>query len=39
VILLSEPLSLLQIAGGALIAAGILAVRRRAPQKLLESGP
>jgi drug/metabolite transporter (DMT)-like permease len=39
VILLSEPLSLLQIVGGALIAAGILAVRRRAPQKLLESGP
>ena len=39
VILLSEPLSLLQIAGGALIAVGILAVRRRAPQKLLESGP
>jgi drug/metabolite transporter (DMT)-like permease len=31
VILLSEPLSLLQIAGGALIAVGILAVRRRAP--------
>jgi drug/metabolite transporter (DMT)-like permease len=30
VILLSEPLSLLQIAGGALIALGILAVRRRA---------
>jgi drug/metabolite transporter (DMT)-like permease len=39
VILLSEPLSLLQIVGGALIAVGILAVRRRAPQKLLESGP
>jgi drug/metabolite transporter (DMT)-like permease len=31
VILLSEPLSALQIAGGALIALGILAVRRRAP--------
>jgi drug/metabolite transporter (DMT)-like permease len=31
VILLSEPLSWLQIAGGALIALGILAVRRRAP--------
>lgn len=31
VILLSEPLSWLQIAGGALIAFGILAVRRRAP--------
>lgn len=31
VILLSEPLSLLQIAGGVLIALGILAVRRRAP--------
>ncbi len=30
VILLSEPLSLLQIVGGALIAAGILVVRRRA---------
>jgi drug/metabolite transporter (DMT)-like permease len=40
VILLSEPLSLLQIAGGALIAVGILAVRRRAPApKLIESGP
>jgi len=31
VILLSEPLSWLQIAGGALIALGILAVRRRTP--------
>lgn len=31
VILLSEPLSVLQIAGGALIATGILVVRRRAP--------
>jgi drug/metabolite transporter (DMT)-like permease len=31
VILLSEPLSWLQIAGGVLIALGILAVRRRAP--------
>jgi drug/metabolite transporter (DMT)-like permease len=31
VILLSEPLSLLQITGGALIGAGILVVRRRAP--------
>ena len=31
VILLSEPLSALQIAGGVLIALGILAVRRRAP--------
>jgi drug/metabolite transporter (DMT)-like permease len=31
VVLLSEPLSWLQIAGGALIAVGILAVRRRAP--------
>ncbi|HEX4745290.1 MAG TPA: DMT family transporter [Gaiellaceae bacterium] len=31
VVLLSEPLSILQIAGGALIAAGILAARRRAP--------
>jgi drug/metabolite transporter (DMT)-like permease len=31
VILLSEPLSWLQIAGGVLIAFGILAVRRRAP--------
>jgi drug/metabolite transporter (DMT)-like permease len=40
VILLSEPLGLLQIAGGVLIATGILAVRRRAPApKLLESGP
>ncbi len=31
VVLLSEPLSLLQIAGGMLIAVAILAVRRRAP--------
>jgi drug/metabolite transporter (DMT)-like permease len=31
VILLSEPLSALQVAGGLLIALGILAVRRRAP--------
>ena len=31
VVLLSEPLSLLQIAGGMLIAIAILAVRRRAP--------
>jgi drug/metabolite transporter (DMT)-like permease len=31
VLLLSEPLSLLQVAGGVLIAAGILAARRRAP--------
>jgi len=31
VVLLSEPLSWLQVAGGALIAVGILAVRRRAP--------
>jgi drug/metabolite transporter (DMT)-like permease len=31
VILLSEPLSWLQIAGGVLIALGLLAVRRRAP--------
>jgi len=30
-VLLSEPLSLLQVAGGVLIAAGILVVRRRAP--------
>ena len=40
VILLSEPLNLLQIAGGVLIALGILAVRRRTPApKLVESGP
>jgi drug/metabolite transporter (DMT)-like permease len=41
VILLSEPLSWLQVAGGVLIALGILAVRRRAPtaQPALESGP
>jgi drug/metabolite transporter (DMT)-like permease len=32
VILLSEPLGLLQVLGGLLIAAGILAVRRRAPE-------
>lgn len=38
VILLSEPLSLLQVLGGALIAAGILVARRRAPSPL-ESGP
>ena len=31
VVLLSEPLSWLQIAGGVLIALGILVVRRRAP--------
>lgn len=31
VVLLSEPLSLLQVVGGALIAAGILFVRRRTP--------
>jgi len=31
VVLLSEPLSWLQVAGGVLIAAGILVVRRRAP--------
>ena len=39
VILLSEPLSLLQVAGGVLIAAGILVVRRRspAPTRNLES--
>ena len=31
VVLLSEPLSILQVVGGALIAAGILVVRRRTP--------
>jgi drug/metabolite transporter (DMT)-like permease len=41
VILLSEPLSWLQVAGGLLIALGILVVRRRAPapRPALESGP
>jgi drug/metabolite transporter (DMT)-like permease len=41
VILLSEPLSWLQVAGGMLIALGILVVRRRAPaaRPALESGP
>ena len=41
VILLSEPLSAIQVAGGVLIAAGILVVRRRAPSDpgSLESGP
>ena len=34
VILLSEPLGLLQIMGGVLIALGILVVRRRAPVPL-----
>jgi drug/metabolite transporter (DMT)-like permease len=42
VILLSEPLSWLQVAGGVLIAVGILAVRRRAPARearaVVESG-
>jgi drug/metabolite transporter (DMT)-like permease len=33
VILLSEPLSLLQVVGGVLIAAGILVVRRRTPTR------
>jgi drug/metabolite transporter (DMT)-like permease len=37
VILLSEPLSALQIAGGVLIAVGILFVRRR-PSPRLDSG-
>ena len=39
VVLLSEPLSLLQVAGGVLIAVGILAVRRRASPRpvVLES--
>jgi len=31
VVLLNEPLTLLQVLGGALIAVGILIVRRRAP--------
>jgi drug/metabolite transporter (DMT)-like permease len=41
VILLSEPLSWLQAAGGMLIALGILVVRRRGPvaRPALESGP
>ena len=43
VILLSEPLGLLQIAGGVLIAGGILVARRRGPEpratQVLESGP
>ena len=41
VILLSEPLSALQVAGGVLIGVGILLARRRAPvaQGVLESGP
>jgi drug/metabolite transporter (DMT)-like permease len=41
VILLSEPLSWLQIAGGVLIALGILFVRRQAPERppVVESGP
>jgi drug/metabolite transporter (DMT)-like permease len=43
VILLSEPLGLLQVLGGILIAAGILVARRRAPDpeeaQVLESGP
>ncbi len=39
VILLSEPLSVLQILGGVLIAAGILVARRRAQEPPLESGP
>jgi drug/metabolite transporter (DMT)-like permease len=33
VILLSEPLSLLQVVGGVLIGAGILVVRRRTPAR------
>jgi drug/metabolite transporter (DMT)-like permease len=37
VVLLSEPLGLLQILGGILIAAGLVVARRRAP--VLESGP
>ena len=39
VVLLSEPLSWLQVAGGVLIAVGILAVRRRASPRpvVLES--
>jgi drug/metabolite transporter (DMT)-like permease len=41
VILLSEPLSWLQIAGGIFISAGIVVVRRRTPPRArhLESGP
>ncbi len=43
VILLSEPLGALQVLGGLLIAAGILAARRRTPGRrdaqVLESGP
>jgi drug/metabolite transporter (DMT)-like permease len=43
VILLSEPLGLLQVLGGILIAAGIFVARRRAPgpqaTQVLESGP
>lgn len=41
VILLSEPLGWLQVAGGVLIALAILRVRQRAPtrQPVLESGP
>lgn len=41
VVLLSEPLSWLQIAGGVLIALGILSVRRRATSQpaVVESGP
>jgi len=41
VILLSEPLSWLQVAGGVLIAVGILAVRRRPRSRpvVLESEP
>jgi len=43
VILLSEPLGLLQVVGGVLIAAGILVARRRTPDpvetQVLESGP
>jgi drug/metabolite transporter (DMT)-like permease len=43
VILLSEPLGLLQVLGGILIGAGILVARRRAPEpqeaQVLESGP
>ena len=41
VVLLSEPLGWLQVAGGLLIAAGILVVRRRTPAEpaRLESGP
>lgn len=39
VILLSEPLGVLQILGGALIAAGIFLARRRSAPPNLESGP